>query len=217
MTSIYLVRHALAKGNVERRFQGRTDNLLAEEGRLQVRLVARRFSVLPIQAVYTSPLLRAAETARGIANAHKLDPIVDEGLTEIDGGDFEDRLFDELVVEYPEVFHQFEHEPHKFKGLGGGESTAEVYERMKRTVLDIVKKNKGSNIVIVSHGCAIRCFLCYALGYPLERMNEIAWGGNTCVAHVLFDGSFSPKVCDYGDDLHLPPAMRGPYVDPKQT
>jgi len=203
VTSVYLIRHAQAQGNLEQRFQGCTDTRLTPQGEKQVRFVAQRMRAIPLDAVYTSPLRRAWETAQGIAKLHELSPTVHEGLSEIDGGEMENRPFEELERLYSEPFRQFIQEPHKFTGVGGGESMQAVYQRMRGAVLELVRRHAGQCLAIVSHGAALRCFMCYASGLPLERMNELPWGDNTAVSHVTFNQQLEPLVHSLFDSSHL--------------
>ena len=75
-----------------------------------------------------------------------------------------------------------------------GEPMRHVYERMKHAVLEIVEKNQGKQICITSHGCAIRNFLCWAMGKPIEQINEVDWCDNTAVSIIDFDDAFNPTV-----------------------
>ena len=75
-----------------------------------------------------------------------------------------------------------------------GEPMRHVYERMKRAVLEIAEKNQGKQICITSHGCAIRNFLCWAMGKPIEQINEVDWCDNTAVSIIDFNDAFEPTV-----------------------
>ena len=207
MTSIYLVRHAQAVGNLERRFQGHTDHPLTPMGILQARSVGHRFQALPIRQVYTSPLRRAYDTAAAIASIHGQAPVREPGLIEINGGDLEDRLFDELSAIYPEEYRNFIEAPHSFTAVGQGETYRQVYERMRDVTLELADRHRGQTIVLVSHGCALRCLLSYAMGLPLQRMNEVPWGQNTGVSHLLFSEASLPAVAYTWDITHLPDAQ----------
>lgn len=203
MTSLYLIRHAQAQGNVEKRFQGRINLPLTEEGRKQSRQLAQRMQAIPLEAVYTSPLRRAWDTALPVAATRKQKPILCPQLIEIDGGDFENHLFAELQDLYPLEFGQFVNEPHKFAGVGGGESLADVYLRMQETILQLVQRHAGFSIAAITHGAALRCYLCYVMDLPLERLNEVGWTPNTGVTHIIFDRELRPTLRYTGDDSHL--------------
>jgi broad specificity phosphatase PhoE len=208
MTTIYIARHAQAEGNLTRRFQGVTDTLLTEKGIQQTAYLAKRFENIPLDAVYASPLKRALHTAERTAAPHGLTPVVWDSLKEIDGGLVENMLFEELEAAYPGAFKQFTEESHAFPGFGGGESMKSVYERVTAAILKIAKENPGGTVLAVSHGCAIRCLLCFLAGMPLEEMGTLPWGGNTCVAKAEFDEALNPTLIFHSDDSHLPVELR---------
>lgn len=204
MTSLYLIRHAETSGNADGRFQGRTDLQLTPNGMRQAKVLAARFRCIPLSAVYTSPLRRARDTALSLAAPHGLRPVIEEGLVEIDGGGFENRLFTELWQECPKEFGAFCDTPGIFGGYRGGESPRAALDRMREAVLDIAERHRGGTVAALSHGYTIRCFLCYALGYPLDELAQVGWGANTSVNHITFDGRMRPRVMRMHDISHLP-------------
>ena len=114
MTILYLIRHGETGGNFEGRFQGIVDNPLNESGIRQAQMLGMAFSLSQVDVLYTSPLLRARQTAEIIAQMHglqKLTPIVEPGLTELNGGELEGRRFSELREKYPEVIDAMFHRP----------------------------------------------------------------------------------------------------------
>lgn len=204
MTSIYLVRHAQALGNVEGRFQGRTDHPLTELGRIQARFVARRFKALPVHCVYASPLQRARATAREITAMLGQALYVEPELIEINGGDLEDKLFDDLRTTYPEQFLSFIEDPPGYTPVGGGESYKDVYVRVGPLLDRLVEQHQGQVLVLVTHGCTLRCMLSHALGGSPADIRDIPWVGNTSVSHILYPDRGSPRIPYIGDTSHLP-------------
>lgn len=202
MTNLYLIRHAQTQANAERRFQGRLDLPVTEAGEKQIELLTKRMKEIPLDCVYTSPLLRARQTAEAVAAAHGLTPVVCEGVIEISGGDFENHTFVELMETNPLETEHFFKMPHLFHAPGG-ESYAAVYDRMKEAVLHIVGNNKGKSIAVISHGCATCCFVCYALGVFLDRIPEMGYGGHASVTHITFDDELRPEMQYRFDDSHL--------------
>lgn len=203
MTSIYLVRHAQTVGNAQQRFQGRTDTPLSPLGRKQAQYLARRFWALPLEAVYASPLLRTRQTAQAIAATRGLSLRLEEGLIEMDGGLLEDLTYREMAALYPEEVELFSNRMHEFGGAGGCERIVDVYERMRDTMESIARNHPGGTVAVVSHGIAIRCFLCFAKAFPLERIGEVDWGQNTGVSHITWhNGRF--MLHRVNDVSHLP-------------
>ena len=86
MTRLYLIRHAQAQGNIDRVFQGRLDGELSARGQEQIKFLARRCKEYGIQAIYSSPLIRAYETAKAVNEYYHLPIFLKKEIIEIDGG-----------------------------------------------------------------------------------------------------------------------------------
>ena len=99
MTRIFLIRHAQAEGNLYRRIQGRYDGRITKLGRLQIELLRARLLPEQIDAVYSSDLRRAMETAAAAAEPRGLEIRKMPGLREIALGAWEDRCWGELEDE----------------------------------------------------------------------------------------------------------------------
>lgn len=202
MTRIYLIRHTEAEGNTRRLFQGHYDGAVSENGRLQLEKLRQRCREYPFAAIYSSPLKRAMETARAARGERKLPIETDERLMEICGGRWEGKPWGEIPQLYPEENRLWEHEPWNFEPEGG-EPMRSVYARMRQIVTEIARKNPGRTVCVVSHGCAIRNFLCWAQGWPIERLPDVPWVDNTAVSVIDFDDALTPHVCVLGDNSHL--------------
>lgn len=149
MTELYLVRHGETEWNAARRIQGRTDIPLNDTGRAQARQAAELLARRRWQGVYTSPLGRAHETARIIADRLGLEGVTDiDALVERDYGEAEGMGFDEIEALYPEGVR-----------APGQETREEVAARVVPTLLELAERHPGERLVIVSHGGAIRSVL----------------------------------------------------------
>ena len=193
MTKLIIVRHCQALGNLERFFQGRIDSDITQTGRAQIGAVAELLSAEPIDIMYTSTLKRARLTAEGINVYHEVPLLIDERLSEINAGSWEGMLITEIEKNYPDEFHNWREEPAVFRAPEG-ESMSEVYDRMKAAVDDIIKANDGKTVCIVSHGCAIKCLMCYLHGWTVEYVGNIPIGTNTSVNVVKADGINPPEI-----------------------
>ena len=202
MTRIYLIRHAEAEGNIKRTFQGHKNGDVSENGERQLLLLRERCRDLHFDVVCSSPLKRTYKTAQA-ANYYHNKPIATlVGLMEINGGCWEGCHWDELPALYPEQNELWIHEPWNFK-TEGGESMREVYDRIWETVTGIVRQNEGKSVCVVSHGCAIRNFLCRALSRELEKINSVPWCDNTAISIIDFDEKLNPKIVLLNDASHL--------------
>ncbi|MDO9289136.1 MAG: histidine phosphatase family protein [Thermodesulfovibrionales bacterium] len=125
-----------------------------------------------LAAVYTSNLSRAVKSAEIIARPYKLKPIQMKELRERSFGIWEGMSFTEIKERYPEEFSAWAGNPLKYSPIEG-ESTVEVEKRVMKAVNRILKKHKGDEIAIVSHGGVSRIILCRLLGIPLENIFRI--------------------------------------------
>ena len=206
MTEIYLVRHCEAMGNVKRLFQGSTDLDISETGAEQLEYLKRRFENIPLDRVYTSPLIRAYKTALAVIGDKKLTPIKCDGLREMGGGIVEGKPFTEAFGENPELAEIWDKHPQDF-APEGGEPMRDAYERIWNTVKEIAADNCGKTVACASHGGVIRCLLCRLLYGDISHLAEMGWSDNTAVTLLRFGGEEKPEVVFYNDASHLPPEL----------
>lgn len=202
MTRIYLIRHAEAQGNIERFFQGHHDGEVSENGLRQLGLLSERCRTFHFDAVYASPLKRALHTAQSANLYHHLPIVTRSDLMEINGGCFEGCKWDELPAIFPEQNRLWVYEPWNF-APEGGETMREVYDRIWQAVTGIARESSGKSVCVVSHGCAIRNFLCRAMGRGIEQINSVPWCDNTAISVIDFDESLKPEVVLLNDASHL--------------
>lgn len=201
MTTLYLVRHAEAEGNVYRRCHGQYDALLTHRAPAQLECLAERFAEVPLDAVYASDLYRARHTAKAIADRKGMRVQIRPALREISMGDWEDKTWAELPRIDPGHYADWQHRPGQCT-VPGGESVMDAGERVFAELKRLAAQHDGGSIAVVSHGSAIRGCLCIALGLPAEQIGEIGWGDNTCVAKL----DFSEHSCNavyWNDASHL--------------
>ena len=203
-TKILLIRHCEATGNTDGVFQGRIDTDISPNGAKQLELLALRCRNMKIDAVVSSPLLRAVRTAEAVNQYHRLPLETEPLLAEIDAGEFEGVKWEELPLRFPEATRQWYEEPWNFQAPGG-ESMRQVYDRVWKGILQVVEKHRGHTICVTSHGFAIRNLLCRAKGLPIERIGEIQWMDNTAISILEFSGETCLGVPVLGDASHLSP------------
>ena len=174
MTTVYLVRHGATEWNHTRRAQGKADIDLNDDGRAQAEEAAARMSDLEIDAVFSSDLKRAFDTARPIAASHGLEVITDPRFQEIDQGEWTGLHVEEIARRWPDEWGPARH----YSKRPGGESPAEVRERALEGLRDAVTAHPSGSIVVVSHGGTIRTMSAEALGYDERRSARIRGLGN---------------------------------------
>ncbi len=203
VTTVYLIRHGEAEGNVLPYFQGTADTKLTEKGRAQVAYLAERFREIPLDAVYYSPWHRAKETAEAVNKYHDLPLIPEYDLHEINGGDWEGVPVVELCGKFPAEFEIWKNRIWDFQAPNG-EKMTQVYQRMAEAVTRIAKANPGKTIAVCSHGCAIRNFLCFAEFNDITRLNDVGWAENTAVSQLTYDAESGWRLVMKNSASHLP-------------
>jgi broad specificity phosphatase PhoE len=150
MTEIVLVRHGETELNTAGVFRGRTDVPLNERGREQAAGVAAALADPPVNAVYSSPMVRALDTARAIADRHGLEPITDEAFNNIDLGEWQGGWKEKVKAKQPELWRLWLEDPDSLR-IPGGETLAQVRERSYTRALELARKHTDERIVVVSH------------------------------------------------------------------
>ena len=171
---ILLVRHGETDWNKFRRFQGRSDVPLNRTGRDHAHALALALKQEPITAIYSSPLLRALQTARIIKAFHPSAPLLQvEGLVEMDLGDFEGMLAQQWADEYPDFRKAWLETPLSVI-MPGGESIQEVQTRAMDTLERITARYPPeSTLLVCGHSFVNRTILCHALNLSLDRFREV--------------------------------------------
>jgi broad specificity phosphatase PhoE len=169
VTRLLLVRHAQPPEEARGRCYGSLDVGLSVRGRRHAQFLGRTLDRIPLAAVYVSPSQRAVETAAPLAAIHGLTAIVDEGLREIDFGDFEGQSYDEIEHNHPELYRQWMETPTLVQ-FPGGETYTRLRVRALAAMEAIRARNAGATAAVVSHGGVLRAMLADCLSMPDEAI-----------------------------------------------
>jgi broad specificity phosphatase PhoE len=168
-TTILLVRHGETDWNRERRFQGQADIPLNETGREQARRLAETFGGEPFSAVYTSPLLRARETAEIIALPRGLPVEPEEALLEIDVGSWAGLTTADVEARFAEGYRVWKEWR---SGWENGESYDELGRRVVAGLVRIAAEHPDGTVLAVTHGGPIRSAVAAANGIPYTSVRS---------------------------------------------
>jgi probable phosphoglycerate mutase len=170
---IFLVRHGETEWNRLHRLQGQKNSPLTLIGKQQAQSVRDALQPYDLQAAYTSPLMRAVETARIILQERPIDATESDGLKEIMLGPWEGKTRQETRRSHPKQHHNFWYQQADFR-LDGAETFAQLQTRVVGALLAIFEQNAGANILVVSHWIAIKTALAYFSSTPLSRLADLA-------------------------------------------
>ena len=173
MTSIYLVRHGQTAWNREEIFRGRTDVPLDETGLKQAELAGEYLKEVKIDAIYSSPLSRALETAEKIARFHNLKVQPLEGIIDMSFGNWEGHAHQEIKKNDSETYRRWREEPHLVR-LPGGESLDDVRVRSMAALEEVIRKHPGKALIIVSHRVVNKVLICGILGLDNSHFWQIS-------------------------------------------
>lgn len=177
MTRLILVRHGETDWNRDGRFQGQADPPMNAAGREQARLLARQFRGRPVEAVYSSDLQRAAETARLVAEMLRLPVVLDPRLREIRLGAWEGRLVEEIIRQFPAEWEARQSDPLRSRAPLG-ESVEEVAARVWQAADEIAARHPHGPVLVVAHGVSLATLRCRARRIALNRVGE--WIPENC-------------------------------------
>lgn len=202
MTRFLVVRHGNSIGNRDRIFIGQTDWGLSELGEEQVRKTTEYLRQFRIDAVYSSDLSRAYNTVLPSALERGLRVHKCKGLREIYAGEWETKYFADLPVLYSDTYSLWKTDIGKVR-CDGGESLAELYTRVKKTMNRIAKENDGKTVLVGTHATVIRTLNCIWHNDKVENLQKYDWVTNASVSTVDYLGGDKYDIVKYGYDEHL--------------
>jgi alpha-ribazole phosphatase len=165
---LILIRHGTTDWNIARRFQGQSNVPLNEKGRQQAAALAKRLSAETIDAIYSSDLNRARNTAQAIADGRNFPVVTDARLREISFGEWEGLTYDEIRQRAPLELTSWESDFQKIPPPGG-ETLDQLAARISAMLEEIKTKHASQTVLIVAHGGPLQVLLCQALELPPSR------------------------------------------------
>jgi broad specificity phosphatase PhoE len=177
-TTFYFVRHGESEANVARRFSGRFDSPLTDRGRKQAAALADALEDVAFDRIVATPLSRSLDTALVIARRRRMPVDVVAYLIEIDVGEKQGALFDEIKG-LPEWTDE------GFVAWPGGETLELVLERALRAIRRLHRETPGGTVLVIGHGGVTRILVSHYLGI-LPKL-DASRQGNTAVTIVVAD------------------------------
>ncbi len=203
----FLVRHGQTEWNRVGRAQGHSDPPLNAEGRGQARAVADRLGQVEFAGAYTSDLSRAAATAEAIMSGRDTPLIRRRDLREQNFGEWEGLTFEEVRSRYTGEYEEMLEQNPAFVPPGG-ESDTDLLARMAGTVARIAQRHAGAggNILVVTHGGAIRAMIVSLLEAPADSLWQIRLSNAGLSIVTTFDEG-GATIDLLNDTSHLGPGF----------
>ena len=202
---LLLVRHGLSSFNKERRIQGRDDlSNLSEEGHEQARALGRSLQDVSIQAVYSSPLQRAAATTASLLETQggqAPDPVFDDGLLEVDLEPWSGQTIDELMQGSTEAYKIWKQRPMDLElQRRDGSSYKPLPELMEQargfisTLLERHPATGNDTVLVVAHNAILRCLMLVLLGEPDHGFRRLRVDNTSLSVFNIRPGDNGPQV-----------------------
>jgi broad specificity phosphatase PhoE len=170
VTTILLARHGESDWNHAMRWQGHADRPLTDRGRAQARELADRLADTALDAVYSSDLQRARETAEIVADAHGLEVTALRDLREVDVGSWSGLTRSDAEQRFPEAYARW---LVGGEGWDDGETYEQLSERVIRAIASIAAAHPDERVLVVAHGGTIRTVHAAALGVDVHTYRRI--------------------------------------------
>lgn len=201
MTNLILIRHGESLGNMVNKYLGHTNLDLSPTGYRQAELAKEYLKTIKIDAIYSSDLLRAYNTAKPVADALGVEIIKSQNLREIYAGDWENKTFDELDTQFEKEYYVWKNDIGN-SVCTNGESVCALMERISTEIEKIARENDGKTVLIATHATPIRCMMTKWQNLTLDNMKDVKWVKNASLTFAEYEnGNFKITKADFTDHL----------------
>jgi broad specificity phosphatase PhoE len=169
---LILIRHGETLWNENHKFQGISDIELSPRGVSQAKKLAESLRSQPIVKIYSSPLIRARQTAEEIARYHDCQVIVVRDLRELNQGRLEGLTVGDLHRDFPDFLKNWIENP-EFARLPDGESLEEVQCRAWAVIMRMTEEHSEETVAVVAHSFVNLTILCRILEMPLKHFRKM--------------------------------------------
>ena len=210
MTTIILIRHGETDWNKEKIFRGRIDVKLNENGKTQSKHLAKVLSNFKIDAIYSSPLSRALETAKSIRHLCENGIIPNEGFIDINYGDWQGLSHKQVIETYPKIYEDWIKNPEKVN-FPNGETLKDVKNRSFAALNEIAQQHEDGVIVIVAHRVVCKVILCAMLGIDVSHFWHLKQ--DTCCINIIEKKNNRFIIDKMNDTCHLKEIGKDKEID----
>ncbi|UCD57092.1 MAG: histidine phosphatase family protein [Candidatus Hydrogenedentota bacterium] len=209
VTTVYLIRHGQTDWNKDKIFRGRADVPLNEHGRKEAGALSAHLEHVRPSACYSSPLGRALETAEIVARPHSLHVRVDDGIIDIDYGEWQGLPDSEVGHRFAEMYQRWHETPQRVR-FPGGESLAMVRRRALASLDRIRSAHPDVTVFVVAHRVVTKVMMCAALGLSNAAFWKIRQ--DNCAFNVIELSEDGAIVGLMNDTCHMKSAGIAPTL-----
>jgi len=204
VTKLFLIRHGQSAGNAEGRFGGHSATPLSDLGCEQARLAAAALAKENINAIYSSDLLRAVQTAKPLARMLGIEIVTSTALRERNVGVLEGLTFDESKAAHPDDYYALVNR-NIHHVITDGESYRHLLNRITAELRDILRQHRGERIAIFTHTGALCFMTLHLLGAIHRNTKQTPWiiTSNGGINRFEVRGPRNIRVLALNDTRHL--------------
>jgi alpha-ribazole phosphatase len=206
MLELYLLRHGQTDFSRENRFCGAIDPPLNEVGMRMADAFGVAYARVPWTAIYASPRLRARQTAEALAHRVNVPIQIDDGLAEIEYGEWEGMRHEEVQSKFPDAYAYWSADVAS-RGTPGGETAFAVAARAAPVLERVRSRHREGRVLLVSHKATIRILVCALLGMDVRLFRDRLAQGVAAVTKFEMK-KWGAQLVQLGDLSHLPPELR---------
>ena len=199
MTQVFVARHGETDWNREGRWQGHGGPGLNDHGRGQAHALAQRLRSAQLEALYTSDLDRARQTAEIVAAAIGLEPVPEPGLREVDNGDWRGLTREQVRDRNPQGYQRW---LEGGSGWAGGETYEDMHARVVATLERLAAAHPEGRILLVAHGGTVRAAVAHAVGLQSHDRRHINGAANCSLTSIEHTGE-GARLLGFNDVGHL--------------
>lgn len=202
MTTVYFARHGETEWNLQHRFQGNKDSKLTEKGITDAELLSQRMEEIEIDYIVASPLARTVSTAEIIRGDKNIEIIKDPGLMEINFGEFEGLVYDEIKEKWPDKLKLMEEDPFS-NSYPDGDSLTSFYSRVEAAFKNLIGSYRGKKILVVAHGGTIKCIESFIRNAGIKKDWVFNVVSNCSLSCIQIDDKNNITELFFNDTSHL--------------
>ena len=191
---LYIIRHGQTAWNKEEVFRGTKDIPLNEVGLKEAAALGTYLKDVSFDALYTSPLSRARQTAQAVADAVRVAPLVETNLIDLNFGAWQGVSHKEVKEKFPDLYNTWITAPERAK-FPGGEALNDVLKRVDTLLASLLKKHSDGTVGLFTHRVVCKVLICRLLGLGLDHFWQIEQS-TACLNRFRYSAKREQWICE---------------------